>query len=160
MADSDITWQEAVARLARERTQAEMCVGILKKYGDTAAVARGLVSYDEAKAEYDGVIAGLIVVLAQKQKPASLEDLQVRLQRGFAKREAFCNSVKPLLPKASGEKNLIVDIVKGAVEPIINAIKEIYFRAKDDNALTRKTIETQLKAASWRDFAAIKAVDR
>jgi hypothetical protein len=47
----EINWQEAVARLARERTLAETCAAMLKKYGDTAAVDRGSLAYGEAKAE-------------------------------------------------------------------------------------------------------------
>jgi hypothetical protein len=52
---------DAVARLARKRTPAETCVGLLKKYGDKAAQARGAIAYGEAKADYDEVIAGLVV---------------------------------------------------------------------------------------------------
>ena len=37
----DIGWQEAVARLAYERTLAETCVGLLKKRGDAGAIDRG-----------------------------------------------------------------------------------------------------------------------
>jgi hypothetical protein len=155
----DITWQEAVARLARERTQVETCVRVLKKYGDAAAVDRGSIAYGEAKAEYDGVIAGLVVALAQKQKPASLPDLQDRLQRGFEKRRAFCKSAQSLVPQRKGkrgEKGVIGEIVSGALGPLIEAVKGIYFRAKDDDALARKTIQTQLEATSWPDFAAIE----
>ena len=62
----EVTWQEAVARLARERTLAETCAALLKRNGDTAGIARGVLAYGEAKAEYDGIIAGLIVALARK----------------------------------------------------------------------------------------------
>ena len=86
----EINWQEAVARLARERTLAETCVALLRKYGDPAAQARGSLAYGEAKAEYDGVIGGLVVALARKGQPESLPDLQARLQHGFDKRQAFC----------------------------------------------------------------------
>src|SRR5215469_2013018 len=79
----DINWQEAVARLARERTLAETCAGVLKKYGDPVAIERASISYGEAKAEYDGIIAGLSVALARNEQPASLPDLEGRLQRGF-----------------------------------------------------------------------------
>ena len=94
----DITWQEAVARLAKERTLAESCAGLLKKVGDAAAVARGALAYADAKAEYDGIIAGLTVALAQKADPTSLPELQAMLAQGFAKRQAFCESVKALAP--------------------------------------------------------------
>jgi hypothetical protein len=40
-AEQPIGWQEAVARLAGERTKAETCARLLKQYGDKAAVAQG-----------------------------------------------------------------------------------------------------------------------
>jgi hypothetical protein len=151
----DINWQEAVARLARERTQAETCASVFKKYGDPTAKERASVSYGEAKAEYDGIIAGLSVALARKEQPASLSDLQSRLQRGFDKRESFCKSALSLIPQDKGEKGVIVDIVSGAIGPLIQAVQAIYFRAKDDDLLTRKTIQTQLEATSWPAFTSV-----
>jgi hypothetical protein len=151
----DINWQEAVARLARERTHAETCASVLKKYGDPTAIDRGSLRYGETKAEYDGVIAGLSVALARKEQPASLPDLQGRLQRGFEKREAFCQSAQSFIPQGKGEKGVIDEIVSGAIGPVIQAVQAIYFRAKDDDLLTRKTIQTQLEATSWPTFASI-----
>lgn len=148
----EINWQEAVSRLARERTLAETCAALLKKYGDRATQAQLSVTYGEAKAEYDGVIAGLVVALARKGQPESLPDLQARLQRGFDKREAFCRSVDPLVPKSHGQKSLIADIVEGAVKPLIDAVVAIWSRTRDDDALMRKTIQTQLEATSWPAF--------
>ena len=148
----EINWQEAVARLARERTLADTCVALLKRYGDKAAQDRGSVIYGDAKSEYDAVVAGLVVALARKAQPESLPDLQLRLQRGFDKREAFCRSVEPLLPKTQGEKSPIADIVGGAVKPVIDAIVAIWSRTRDDDALMRKTIQTQLEATSWPAF--------
>jgi hypothetical protein len=55
-----INWQEAVARLAQERTQAETCARLLKKYGDAAAIDQGSLAYGKAKADYDGTIAALV----------------------------------------------------------------------------------------------------
>jgi hypothetical protein len=49
----EINWQEAVARLARERTLAETCAGLLKKHGDKATQARlewSLRSFDASGA--------------------------------------------------------------------------------------------------------------
>lgn len=65
----EINWQEAVARLAPEHTQAEASVRMLKKYGDAASIDRGSLAYAHAKADYDGIIAGLTVALAQRQPP-------------------------------------------------------------------------------------------
>ena len=151
----DINWQEAVARLARERTQAETCASVLKKYGNRTAKERGALGYGEAKAEYDGVIAGLSVALARKEQPTSLPDLQGRLQRGFEKREAFCQSALSFIPKGKGKKGGLGEIVSGAIGPLIQAVQAIYFRSKDDDLLTRKTIQTQLEATSWPAFASV-----
>ncbi len=151
----EIGWQEAVARLAYERTKAETCVKELKKYGDKAPISRGEDAYNDAKAEYDAIIQGLTVALARKGEPASLPDLEARLQRGFDEREAFCKSVQPLIPSTVGQKSPIADIIGGLVGPVIDAIKAIYLRGRDDDALMRKTIETQLEATSWPAFASI-----
>jgi hypothetical protein len=147
-----INWQEAVARLAQERTRAETCVVWLRKYGDAAAKDRGALAYGEAKTEYDAVIAGLVVALAQKAQPESLPDLQARLQRGFDKREAFCNSVLPLVPPDSGQKGPIAEVVTGIAKPVIDAVVAIWSRIRDDDAVMRKTIQTQLEATSWPTF--------
>jgi hypothetical protein len=148
----EINWQEAVAQLAQERTRAETCVGWLKRYGDAAAKERGALAYGDAKAEYDAVIAGLVVALARKAQPASLPDLQARLQRGFALREAFCTSVQRLVPPNSGQKGPITDVVTGVAKPVIDAVVAIWSRVRDDDALMRKTIQTQLEATSWLAF--------
>ena len=148
----EIDWQEAVARLARERTLAETCVGLLKKFGDKPTQARLSVTYGRAKAEYDGVIAGLTIALARKGQPESLPDLQARLQLGFVNRDEFCRSVDPLVPKAHGQKSPLADIASGAVKPVIDALVAIWSRIRDDDALMRKTIQTQLEATSWPPF--------
>jgi hypothetical protein len=97
----------------------------------------------------------LTVALARKGEPESLPDLEARLQRGFDAREAFCRSVQSLAPSTTGQKGPIADIVGGAVGPVIDAIKAIWMRSEDDDALMRKTIETQLEATSWPAFASI-----
>jgi hypothetical protein len=153
----EISWQEAIACLARERTAAETCAALLKKRGDAAAIDRGALDYGEAKAEYDGIIKGLIVALAQKAEPTSLPDIEARLQRGFAKREAFCRMVQALVPAPpAGEKGFLEEAVKGAVGPLVDAIKAIWLRSRDDDMLVRETIETQLEATAWPEFASIK----
>jgi hypothetical protein len=152
----DIGWQEAVARLAYERTRAETCVKALKAYGDSEAKKRGEIAYDEAKAEYDGIIAGLTVALARKGEPASLPDLEARTQRGFEAREKFCKSVQPLLPPDAGQKGVITEIVSATVGPVVEAIKAVWMRVRDDDELTRETIANQLEATSWRPFTSIQ----
>ncbi len=122
----EVSWQEAVARLAQERTRAETCAALLRKFGDALAVDRGAVAYNEAKAEYDGIVAGLGVALARKAQPESLADLQERLKRGFDERVAFCKRVEPLMPPSKGEKGPpIADIVTGVVKPLTDAVVAI-----------------------------------
>ena len=77
------------------------------------------------------------------------------MKRGFEARDAFCKNVQALAPSSAGQKSVIVDIVKGAVGPVIDAIKAIWMRSKDDDALMRKTIQTQLEAALWPSFGSI-----
>ncbi len=151
----EIGWQEAVARLAYERTKAETCVKELKKYGDKAAISQGEDAYDHARDEYNPTIQGLIVALASKSEPASLPDLEARLQQGLKAREAFCKSVQAFTPSSAGQRSIIADIIGGAVGPVVDAIKAIWFRRQDDDMLMRKTIETQLEATSWPAFASI-----
>ena len=157
----DLPWSEAVARIAREKAPAQNCVGLLKAFGNPAAVALGSIAYTDAKSEYDAVISGLTVALAGKQAPGSLDDLQARLESGFAKRLAFCQSVTALIPDSPGRKGLlggvVEDAVKGAVGPLLDAVKALYTRHQDQDALKRKTIQTQLEAAGWQDFSAIPA---
>jgi len=153
----DIGWQEAVARLKQERTLAENCVALLKKHGKPGAIERGRRAYADAKAEYDAIIDGLHVALAQSDQPTSLPDLEARLQRGFDKRQAFCASVERLVPPPPpGEKSPLIDItVDVQIGRLFDAVKEIYLRKLDDDALMRKTIETQLEDAKWPSFASV-----
>jgi hypothetical protein len=87
-----IRWPEAVAALAAERTRAETCVRLLKRYaaGNAGALSRGELTYADAKADMDAVVRGLIVVLAQGGTPAGLSDLEARLTRGFQARATLC----------------------------------------------------------------------
>ena len=152
----EIGWQEAVARLAYERTKAETCVIELKKFGKTAAIKRGEDAYNDAKAEYDGIIQGLTVALAREGEPTSLPDLEARMQSGLDMRIAFCRSVDPLVPSSAGQKGPgWVAALSGPLGLLIEAIKDIYLRKQDDDAQMRKTIQTQLEATSWRAFTSI-----
>ena len=74
---ADIGWPEAVGRLAGERTNAETCAAVLKAYGDKQQISRdqlayGELAYGEAKANFDGVIAGLVSALTEGEAPQSL----------------------------------------------------------------------------------------
>jgi hypothetical protein len=154
---AEIGWQEAVATLTRERSVAVSQVRTLKRRGSAAEIARLEPAYDAAKAEYDGLIAGLCVALARGKQPASLADLEARLTRGAAKLEVFSRGVAPLIKPAGGGKGFSIDITGGALVKLMEALQAIYLRHKDDDALVRRTIETQLAAAVWPAFAAISS---
>lgn len=156
-ANYPMTWQEAVARLMRDRALGIAAVQVLKARGKSAAITRGAARYTAAKTEYDAVIAGLTVALAQREATANLPDLHARLERGVAALDAL-RAEASAGPRASGEKSVIVDLATVlSAGPVLEAVKTIWLRIRDDNALTRKTIETQLLAAAWPAFSAIEA---
>src|SRR4051794_7337742 len=157
-APSAIGWQEAVARLAGERTRAEACAGLLRRYGDEAAKAQGQIAYGEAKAEVDGVIAGLTVALAKRAEPASLPDLEGRLGREVGRLDAVCARAKAAAaPQEAGTRGgILADLATGAVKPLIEAVQALWLDARhvaaENDRLTAKTIQTQLEAATWPKF--------
>ncbi len=157
-----IDWPEAVSRLSGERTKAETCVAFLKGYGSRAQISRGQLDYGKAKSEIDSVISGLIVALTEGKKPEKLANLQTKLEHGALRLAEFCGGVNALLPDTAGQKKVIVEIVQAAIEPLIKALSDgisaIYNNYRQDNALIRKTIQTQLEAAKWPDFVAIKPI--
>jgi hypothetical protein len=156
-----ISWPEAVAQLAGERAKAETCVALMKKYGDDAQIARAQLTYTNAKADSDAVIAGLIAALSAGQAPASLSSLQTKLSSGVSGLVEFCGTVSNLLPNAAGQKNVILDIAKVSIEPLLKMLSDgvsaLYNNHRTDDALTRRTIQTQLEAARWPAFSEVKA---
>lgn len=159
---ADIGWPEAVSRLAGERSRAEICVALLKGHGNETQIAHGRLAYGDAKADFDSVIAGLVTALAQSATPESFSNLNAALERGASGRGELCKSVADLLPNTSGHKNILTDIVKSAIgapiKSLSDAVSAIYNNYRQDNALTRKSIQTQLEAARWPDFAKVEAV--
>src|SRR5215472_16162262 len=99
-----MSWPEAVGQIAGQRAKAETCVALMKKYGDDAQIARGQLTYADAKADFDAVIAGLITALSAGQTPASLPSLRAKLNSGVSGLLEFCNMVSYLLPKTPGQK--------------------------------------------------------
>jgi hypothetical protein len=156
-----MTWPEAVAQLTGERTKAETCVLLLKQHGNEAQIARGQLSYANAKGDSDAVIAGLITALSAGQQPASLSSLQAKLSSGVSGLAEFCGSVADLLPSEVGQKGVIEDIAKASILPLLkmlsDSVSALYSNHRTDDALTRRTIQTQLEAARWPVFSEVKA---
>jgi hypothetical protein len=156
-----ISWPEAVAQLTGERAKAETCVALMKNYGDDAQVARGQLTYTAAKADSDAVIAGLITALSTGQAPVSLPSLQGKLSSGVSGLVEFCRTVSNLLPNIGGQKDVVTDIAKVTIGPLLamlsDGVSALYNNHRADDALTRRTIQTQLEAARWPAFSEVKA---
>ena len=89
---ASIGWPEAVNRLVEERSNAELCVASLKTYGNQEQKAQGQVAYGTAKSNFDGVIARLVIALAEGGSPESLPSLDAKLAQGATGLEQFCKS--------------------------------------------------------------------
>jgi hypothetical protein len=65
-----------------------------------------------------------------------------------------------LVPNTAGQKNIVTDIGKIALEPLLKMLSDgvsaLYNNHRADDALTRKTIQTQLEAARWPAFFDVK----
>jgi hypothetical protein len=158
---ADIGWPEAVGRLAGERSKAETCAALFKGYADKQQISQGQLAYGDAKADFDMVIAELITALTEGENPKSLSSLETDLEHGASSLKTFCKTVSGLLPSTSGRKDVLADIAKGAIQPVIDALSEgvaaLYNNYRKDDALTVETIKTQLEAAKWPNFAEVKA---
>jgi hypothetical protein len=152
--EKKLNWQDAVALLTKERTLAVENLKVLKVHGGAEVVFRGRVLYGYAKAEYDGIINGLLVAVASKNNPTSLSNLQDNLRQAFEKREDFCRIVKELHNSAEGQKD-ISGIVTATIGPLIEALKAIFLKTQTADELTRKTIQTQLRAALWPEYESV-----
>jgi len=156
-----IGWPEAVDRLVEERSNAVACAGSFKQYASGAQLTRGQNAYGAAKASFDGVIAGLETALGEGGEPQRLPMLEQKISEGAAALGRFCKMASDILPEESGQKGIVEDIVKAAVEPVIDALKQaiaaLYNDHRKDEALTRATIRTQLEAARWPAFAEVEA---
>ena len=52
---------------------------------------------------------------------------------------------------------LVTDLIEPAVQALSEAVAAIYNDHRNDNALTRETIKTQLEAARWPSFVETKS---
>jgi hypothetical protein len=157
----EVTWPDAVARLTGERSKAEICAAMLKRYGNTAQISRARMDYNLAKADFDQVIEGLITALSESDHPDSLSNLEAKLDQGATALAGFCTTAAGLLPTTAGRhKGVVEDLVKEAIEPIIKSLSDgiaaIYTNYRNDKAAIRLSIKTQLESAKWPDFDKVK----
>jgi hypothetical protein len=160
-AATDMGWPQTIELLAQERTQAQACVELLKSSGDKAAILNGRIAYDAARAQTDGVIAGLTTILAEGGKPESLPMVQADLEKAGSELQQICDAAVKTASASGGTKGVVEDVAKAAIEPLVNAISSavgaLWTRHVEKDALELETIKTQLEAAKWPDFGDIAA---
>ncbi|MDO9713453.1 hypothetical protein [Paracraurococcus lichenis] len=154
MQSTSLRWPEAIARLAAERTRAVTCAAQARTLEEgTAPLA---AAYGEAKAEMDGIIAGLSVALAEGRAPKGLDDLPRRIEAAVTKREAFCRTVAERMPPVPpGQRSVLSDMfgIGKLVKELVEAGLAIAQHRTDAEKLRRDTIRAQLEATRWPDFA-------
>ena len=160
IAVAQLRWKDAVAQLAGLRTKAETSAALVKQFGSQGPITHCQRIFPDAKAEADTVIAGLIVALSAKGKPERLSSLQERAEHIVIGLAQLRNIAETQLPKFESMKDLS-DTLKAATKhsekPLLDAVTTLYSNNRADNELTRETIQTQLEAARWPDFAEVKA---
>jgi hypothetical protein len=129
------------------------------RYGNPSQVTQGEAVYTTAKSHSDAAIAGLLIALETKDAPSNLPFVQNQLASAISGLAEFCNSVDDIVSAAigSGHRNPWVEIIKILpLEPLLKAISEgvaaLYSHHLEDDALTKKSIQTQLEATRWPDF--------
>ncbi len=153
---TDGGWPETIGRLTQLRTQAVTCIDLLKSSGDMSTIKTSRIAYGAAKAEADGVIAGLVTTLVEGGKPDSLPKVQSGLESAGAGLKKTCDAAVGTVSATAGTKGVAEDIAKAAVEPVVNAIASgfgaLWKQHVDKDALELATKKAQLEAAKWPEF--------
>ena len=155
-AQPTIGWPDTVDLLAQEKSQAEACIALLKDAGDKRAITEGRIAYGEAKAAADGVIAGFTIALVQGGKPENLPRTQANLEKAGKGLKEVCDAAITAATAAGGTRGVVDEIVKGAVGPVVDALKSaagaLWTQHVEQDKLEMETIKGQLQEAKWPDF--------
>jgi len=163
-AQAPLGWPEVIAALTTERSNAETCVGLLKSRGDVATLDKAKTTYGAARADMDGVIAGLETVLGEGGKPDSLQNIRPSLETSAQSLKQICQAaVATAQPNTRGLWDGIAKgVAEGAVEPVVNKISEgvtaiwTHYVVEPDK-LKLETRKSKLEAAKWPEFEKIAA---
>jgi len=152
-------WPEVIGGLTKERTQAEACVGLLKSRADKDTVEKAKAKYEIARADMDGVIAGLTTALMEGGKPDSLPMVRRSLETSGQTLQTICEAaVKTGTPETKG---LWDEIAKAAIEPLIKPISDgiggWWTRRNEMQDRERDAKKAQLEAGRWPEFGDIAA---
>ena len=156
---SNVSWQDAVAELASEKTRAETCVSLAKKAFDPNGpqLASVQLDYGAAKAQMDAIIGGLVVALVDQVEPQGFSSYDVRMMEAVTIRKAMCENIVEAMPNDKDEqtKGIIGDVLGKSVAAMISAVKDIYIYHEEEDIIDRTTIQTQVEATRWREFVDI-----
>ena len=102
-------WPEVIDDLTKERTQAVTCVGLIKSSGDQHAPSTDAkLTYGTARAEMDGVIAGLTTALVEGGEPDRLPTVRTSLETSGKGLKEICDAAPRRLPptrRACGKRS-------------------------------------------------------
>jgi hypothetical protein len=152
-------WPDAVDRLVTAKSDATSCARRLKTIAspDDPGWRQGERLYSAARADVNGVIAGLRVLLSEGGDPPEEERLAKKLKRGADEAQKFCNHVNALAKPIEGEKSLRRALVENLPAVVLEALSTLVdFR--DDDPFRRQTILNQLEEAVWQDFELIQPI--
>ena len=154
--EAEVGWQETVTALTAERGRAMTAVGLIQRLGGEGDKATAELTYGEGKAEADAVVSGLVVALEQGKGANDLASLETRLAKVVAARQALAERARALVGDQAGEKGVLIDLFSDALPYLLTAVGALWTQFTARDALTRKTIVTQLEAARWPPFAEIE----
>jgi hypothetical protein len=156
MATAAPSWQQQVMALTDERHRAETAAGVIRRLGGPGDLTMAEITYGDGRAEAEAAIAGLSVALEQGKGADDVADLEARIGRAVAAREALARRALDLAAGA-GEKSGLIDLLAPqALTGLLAAIGALWRRRADRDASTRQTIAARLEAARWPPFADIK----
>jgi hypothetical protein len=155
-----MTWPEAVELLVLERDSAELCARVAKRFlpeGDKVALTEAELGYETARAEFNGVIAGLQAALIQREEEPALATVESRVAAGTETRRTFCQRAKAIEPPPEpGEKGLLDEAVSGTVAAVLEAGVTVWSKIRDDDKQRRESLRAALDEAKWPPFAKIE----
>jgi len=129
---------------------------VLKSGSDKAAILASRITYGDAKAAADGVIAGLTTTLVEGGAPGTLPRVQSNVEKAGTGLKEVCDAAVKTASAAAGTKGVVDAILAAPLEPIITAISSgvaaLWTRRVETDTLELETIKTQLEAAKWPNF--------
>jgi hypothetical protein len=157
-------WQQAVDRLAHEKTLAESCASLLKAFADRDPMQRvqGQRIYARASADVAGLIALLKADLAGDRSPAAIPELVYRLASGLRQRQALCRHVNAAVgsgmrerPERSGDIKLLAEGIADSEASLLEAAVELWEAYRRAGDAERERIRSAIEGTRWRDYAEV-----